>query len=110
MTTGELWNVDDPYKPWCRFDVDASIEIPFDWAEWLDSMGEDYASHTFTCDAPIEVVSSRVVGKVIMAKVQFDPDGDAPEIGTKYGVTCHIVTTPNTNKEDFTLWFKAVEK
>lgn len=108
MTTGAAWNVDDPYKPWARFDKDAIREIPFDWSEWLTDIGSTYASHTIICQTGLECPSSTQAGGVITATIQ-KASAATLEVGKKYTVTCRIVAA-NGEQDDQTLWLKIVER
>lgn len=108
MPTGAAWNVDDPYKPWARFDKDAIREIPFDWTEWLTDIGSTYASHTIICQTGLECTASVEASGVITATIKKDP-AQTLTVGTKYTVTCRIVAA-NGEQDDQTLRLQIVEK
>lgn len=108
MTTGAAWNVDDPFKPWARFDKDAIREIPFDWTEWLTDIGSTYASHTIICQTGLECTTSVQASGVITATIQ-KASAATLVLGTKYSVTCRIVAA-NGEQDDQTLYLKIVEK
>jgi hypothetical protein len=110
MTTGNFWDVTNPLKPVGPFDVDGVYDIPFDWADWLAGLdpADSYASHTFELDAGLQEVTSAHALGVITIRVQASGT-PALVIKQKYGITCHITTT-NGQKEDMTLYLKAVEK
>lgn len=108
MPTGAAWNVDDPFKPWARFDKDAIREIPFDWTEWLTDIGSTYASHTIICQEGLECPSSVQAGGVVTAVIQKDP-AQTLAVGKKYTVTCRIVAA-NGERDDQTLRLQIVEK
>lgn len=108
MTTGAAWNVDNPYKPWARFDPDAIREIPFDWAAWLTDIGSTYATHTIIPNANLECTTSVQASGVITATIKKAAAGTLT-VGTKYGVTCRIVAA-NGEQDDQTLYLKIVEK
>jgi hypothetical protein len=108
MPTGAAWNVDDPFKPWARFDKDAIREIPFDWTEWLTDIGSTYASHTIICQTGLECVESVQASGVITATIQKDA-AQSLGVGKKYTVTCRIVAA-NGERDDQTLRLQIVEK
>lgn len=108
MTTGAAWNVDNPLKPWARFDPNAIREIPFDWAAWLTDIGSTYASHTIICATGLECTTSVQAAGVITATVKKDA-AQSLTVGTKYGVTCRIVAA-NGEQDDQTLYLKITEK
>ena len=89
MTTGAAWNVDDPFKPWARFDKDAIREIPFDWTEWLTDIGSTYASHTIIVATGLECTTSVQASGVITATIQ-KASAAALTLGTKYAVTVYL--------------------
>lgn len=108
MPTGAAWNLDDPYKPYARFDKDAIREIPFDWTAWLTDIGSTYASHTIICATGLECTTSVQAAGVITATIQKD-SAETLTLGTKYAVTCRIVAA-NGEQDDQTLWLKIVER
>lgn len=108
MPTGAAWNVDDPYKPWARFDKDAIREIPFDWSEWLADIGSTHASHTIICEEGLECTDSVHAAGFITATIRKDPTKTL-ELGKKYTVTCRIVAA-NGEQDDQTLRLQIVEK
>lgn len=108
MTTGAAWNLDNPLKPWARFDKDAIREIPFDWTAWLADIGSSYASHSIICATGLECSASAQASGVITATIKKATAGTLT-VGTKYGVTCRIVAA-NGEQDDQTLYLKIVEK
>ena len=108
MTTGAAWNVDDPYKPWARFDTNAIREIPFDWVAWLADIGSTYASHTIIVNSNLECTTSSQASGVITATIKKAAAGTLV-VGDKYAVTCRIVAA-NGEQDDQTLYLKAADK
>jgi hypothetical protein len=49
FTGGKWWNLTDPKKPHGLKDPDATIDITFDWSNWLDDIGSaDISDMSFT--------------------------------------------------------------
>lgn len=108
MTTSAFWNVDNPLKPWGLFDPDAILDFPFDWSNWLTDTLASYASHTITCEAPLECVQSAESNGIIVARIQVAA-GQTPEVGRKYSFTCHIVADDG-QEDERTLYLKITER
>ena len=108
MTTGAAWNLDNPYKPWARFDTNAIREIPFDWAAWLADIGSTYASHTIIVATDLECTTSVQAAGVITATIKKAAAGTLV-VGTKYAVTCRIVAA-NGEQDDQTVFLKAIDR
>lgn len=108
MTTGAAWNVDNPLKPWARFDTNAIREIPFDWVAWLADIGSTYASHTIIVDASLECTTSVHAAGVITATIT-KASAATLTVGTNYPVTCRIVAA-NGERDDQTVYLKAANK
>jgi hypothetical protein len=106
----DFWNVENPDKPWGKFDPNAQLSIPFDWIEWLADLGVNYASHEIIVEAPLEVVGSAQVNGVIVAFLKV-ADGQEVAINKKYSVTCRIVTDGNPpHQDDRTVFLKMVQR
>jgi len=104
------WNVENPDKPWGKFDPNAKLSIPFDWTEWLADLGVAYASHQILVEAPLEVVGSTHSAGIIAAFIQVQ-DGQSVQLNKKYSVTCRIVTDGNPpHQDDRTVYLKMVER
>lgn len=110
MTTGTFWNVDNPLKPWGRMDPDAVLDIVFDWQLWFVDVATQCASHTITCEAPLECVQSQETADgLITSRIRVDPDAEEDiDIGKKYSVTCHIVAADG-QEDDRTVYLKMVQ-
>ena len=107
--TGAAWHIeedaDEIPRPWAWFDMDAILDLPFHWEDWLADKGTTYSSHTVICDAGVTNVASSQSAGVILVRVKQDTM--APMVaGTKYAVTCRIVGV-NGEQEDQTLYLKA---
>jgi hypothetical protein len=107
MTTGTFWNVDDPLKPWGYFDPDDTINIPFDFADWLTDQGTTYVSHTLTPDPLLTATTAGAIGGVVTAQVS-KANAATLVIGTKYPITCQI-TCADGQKKSKTLYLKVKE-
>lgn len=104
------WNVDNPDKPWGKFDINAELDIPFNWADWLADLGLSYASHTIVAESPLEVVGSAHSNGIITAFIKVQA-GQTPSINRKYAVTCKIVTDGSPpRKDDRTVYLKMMER
>lgn len=108
MATGDLWNVDDPLKPWALFDTNAIIDIPFEIADWLTSLGSTYADHEVIAPTPLECVTSTHSAGVITMRMQV-LDGAEPVIGTKYPFTVRLICADG-QQDDRTLFLKLVNR
>lgn len=112
MATGNAWTIDEEapavLKPWANFDTDATLDIPFDWAEWLTDKGTTYSSHTITTHASLQCPSSSQASGVIKARIKKAAAATLAN-NTKYWVTCHIVTADGQEDEQ-TVYLKAVNK
>jgi hypothetical protein len=104
MTTGSFWNVDDPDKPWGKFDPDDVINIPFDFADWLTDQGTSYSSHALSSDPLLTASNVTQSGGVVTVQVK-KANGATLVAGTKYSVTVQI-TCADGQKKSKTLWLK----
>lgn len=107
MATGDFWNVDNPLKPWGRFDPDDVIIIPFDFSEWLTEQGTTYLDHALETAEGLEAATVSASAGVILVKVS-KAAGETLEEGEKYGVTCQIECA-DTQKRSMTLYLKVTE-
>lgn len=105
-----FWNVENPDKPWGKFDPNAQLSIPFNWVEWLADLGVNYASHSVIVESPLELIGSAHVAGVIIAHVKVQ-DGQTAQLNRKYSVTCRIVTDCNPpHQDDRTVYLKMVQR
>lgn len=106
-----FWNLTNPAKPWGLFDIDAQLDISFDWSAWLTDAGATYVSHTIETDAALDEVSSEQAAGVVTVLLKAASPVTA-EIGSKYAVTCHITASAgsSTLKDDRTVWLKVAER
>jgi hypothetical protein len=107
MTTGDFWDLSNPFKPVGQFDPDDVINLPFDFAEWLASQSATYASHTITPASGLQAADAGVAGGVVLVTVQA-AGSPALVAGQKYGVTCQV-TASDGQKRSQTLYLKIRE-
>lgn len=104
------WNIDNPDKPWGKWDANAKLDIPFDWSEWLTGIGETIASHEIIVEEPLEVISSAETGGVVTAFIKVE-DGAEVNIGQKYAVTCRVTTSGLEPRiDDRTVYLKMMRR
>jgi hypothetical protein len=111
MATGNLWNIDNPLKPWALFDTNAEIVIPFELEDWLASLGSTYASHEIVLASPLECVSSDYTaddGGLLAIRIKV-ADGATFTKSTKYPFTVRLVCADGQT-DDRTLWLKLVDR
>lgn len=94
FTGGKYWNMSDPKKPRGAKDPDATIDITFDWSNWLDDIGSPTISDvTFTVNG---VNSTGTYSDGINATV-FVSGGTNNTAAT---VACKIVTNTSPPRTD----------
>jgi hypothetical protein len=104
------WNIENPDKPWGKFDPKAQLDIPFDWSDWLADLALNYASHVVTAEPPLEVVGSAQTAGVITAFLKVT-DGGTVSLNRKYWVECEITTDGNPpRKDNRRVYLKMVER
>lgn len=79
--------------PTIKKDPQATLDYPFDWAEWLTPIGDSIASVTFTVDPSLTKVSQSFTSYVATAVIS---GGVA---GTTVPVACKIVTNGGRTDE-----------
>lgn len=84
--TPGYWNVQDPKKPYGLKDPDETLDVSFDWDDWLGDAQDSLLSATFEIGVGFQNVGFQVLGSVATV---FISGGLA---GAKLPVTCRIVT------------------
>ena len=114
MATGEAWNIEeeapDVPRPWAQFDIQAVVDIPVDWNEWLADKETTYASHSVTTSPELECTNPTSGESQGAIKMRIQASTlNPPVLGRKYWVTCHIVGADG-QEEDQTLYLRAAAK
>lgn len=86
--TGAFWDIANPLKPKGIIDPDSTLDIPFDWSDWLTDIEDTIASHSILPDEPMTCLSSAEDAGVVTAFVRVN----GAEVGQTLAVTCRIVT------------------
>jgi len=110
MTIGAAWNVDNPDKPWAKWDPEANIVIPIGLDDWLAELGTSYGSHDIIAAAPLECASEGTyqAGTIgarmkLVATPTYSP-------GVKYPFTVRVVGLDAATQDDRTLWLKVKDR
>lgn len=108
MTTGAFWTVTDPKKPYCEFDPNGKLDIPWDWTDFLTGEGTTLVSYSWIYpDVGLTVASVVLATHIIKARVQAD--GVTTLVaGSKYRITSRIIDSAG-QQWDQTLSFKIRE-
>lgn len=83
-----------PEKATILKDPDAILDYTFDWAPWLDAVGDSISSKTIIVPSGMTSPSSQIVGKTVIVWLA---GGTA---GQTYQVTCRITTTSTPARTD----------
>lgn len=84
--TPGYWNIQDPKKPYGLKDPDETIDISFDWSDWLGDAQDALLSAVFELGAGLQNVGFEANGNVATV---FISGGVLP---AKLPITCRIVT------------------
>lgn len=98
MATGDLWNVDDPLKPWALFGRNSIIDIPFEISDWLASLASTYSTHQIIAPTPLECVTSDHSSGIITIRMKVATGADLI-LGTKYPFTVSLVCADGQQDE-----------
>lgn len=110
MTIGAAWNIDDPDKPWAKWDPEANIAIPIGITDWLTELGAAYGSHDIIAAPPLECVSegTNVAGTItVRMKLVASPTYKS---GAKYPFTIRLFGLDGATQDDRTLWLKVKDR
>lgn len=109
MTIGAAWNVDDPLKPWARFDPDANIPIPIGLAEWLADLGTTYGSHDVITATPLECVEEGVLepdaAGTVRVRMRLIPAATYTP-GAVYPFTVRVFGADGQTRDDRTFYLR----
>ncbi len=82
-------------------DPDATLDYEFDWAAWLDVVGDSIASVEFVLSSGLTLVSQSNTASTATAYVSGGEDGEEETL------TCRITTSstpPRVDDRSVTLW------
>lgn len=110
MAIGDQWNIDDPDKPWAKWDPDANIVIPIGVDDWLAEIGATYGSHDIIAADPLVCVSEGTYAAGTIGVRMALVSSPVFTSGKKYPFTIRLVGLDATTKDDRTLWLRVKER
>lgn len=110
MTIGAAWNIDDPDKPWIKWDPDANIAIPIGVDDWLTELGAVYGTHDIIADAPLTCVNEGTYASGTITVRMALVASPVYSAGKKYPFTIRLTGLDGVTKDDRTLWLRVKDR
>ncbi len=114
MATSPYWG-NNAEKPTGIKDPNATLDISFDWTDWLGEMGDTISGHQIIIESPMTVVSHTQIGGVVTIFLSGGVVGGGSGVGADskpaYPVTCRVTTNSTPPRiDDRTVYIRIQER